>query len=183
MDNSRAYIIDSEGFINLRENHSEQWNDLLDQIAVLRWGYDDNKLDGWVNTLKNDLFSFNSFFVFAVKDHTAFQSKSWKNMNRIGFAYFCQDKNDGTQWYCGDFVIHTKYKRLIASKVVCQAVHALKERKASKLFMYIDKNDKSSILLHKKLSSDWRTTFIRNENQDVINAFDKNYGIVYQCMS
>ena len=196
-----VFFIESEGFKDLSENHSEQWNNLLNQIAVLRWGYDENKIESRINTLKNDLLAFNSFCVFAVKNKMPLQSKSWENINLIGFAYFCQDENDENQWYYGDLVIHPKYRKLgifkrlvitrhwksgkliscinsqIAERILKNnAMLELKHRKASKLFTYIEKDNKSSILLHEKLG------FFPSENQEIINGFDKNNRIVYECI-
>ena len=198
-NNIGVYIIDSEGFINLRENHSEIWDNFLKQIAVLRWGYDENNLDSRINTLKNNLLDFTSFITFAEKEQRVSQNnKSLAYNNVIGFAYFCQDENDEKQWYYGGLAVHAKYRRLgifrrlvihrhkqtgqlityihpqIAESMIEMAMLELKSRKASKLFTYIEKDNKSSILLHKKFG------FIPSENQENINGFEKNNRIVYE---
>ena len=46
----------------------EKWDNFLKQIAILRWGYDEKKLNSQINYLKNDPFEFTSFYSFAVKD-------------------------------------------------------------------------------------------------------------------
>ena len=167
MDNNiRVFFIASEDYGRIS-------NDLLRQIAVLRWGYDENKLDSWINALRNDPFGLTSFYVFAVKGEMDLRNS--KDINIVGFAYFCQDENDENQWYYGDLVVHSKYRRKgIATKIIDVSMRELQERKALKLFTYIDKDNKSSILLHEKLS------FHPNENQANINGFDKNDRIVYE---
>ena len=168
MDNSRIYIFDtSSEYITYNE-------DLLRQIAILRWGYDESKLDSWANSLKRDLFGFISFYVFGTADTIKL------NGNKvIGFAYFCQDENDEKHWYYGDLIVDSKYRRSgIATRMIEMGILNLKggNRKASKLFTYIDKDNTSSIVLHEKLS------FSPAEKQESINGFDKDNRIVYECM-
>ena len=164
MDNSKIYFIENE-------NYSRIPDYFLRQIAILRWGYDENKLDSWANRLKSDTFGFTSFYMLASPD-LDFTKQSSKI---IGFAYFCQDENNENYWYYGDLIIHSEYRRSgIATRMIETGMIELKCRKASKLFTYIDKDNESSILLHEKLS------FIPSAKQGVINGFDKNDRIIYE---
>ena len=114
--------------------------------------------------MRRDSFGFTSFYVFALTDNTV-----------IGFAYFCQDEINKGQWYYGDLITHTEHRRLgIATKIIEHGIQFLKEKNALKLFTYVDKNNNSSIALHKKLS------FSISENQESINGFDKTDRIVYE---
>jgi len=157
----------SENEINIliNEDYNDISNDLLKQAVILRWGYNEDKLDNWINNMRRDPFGLNSFYIFALIDN-----------NVIGFAYFCQDENNENQWYYGDLITHSEYRRLgVATKIIEHGIQALKKKKALKLFTYIDNDNKSSILLHEKLF------FILSENQEAVNGFDKNNRIVYEC--
>jgi len=117
MNNIKIYIYEiNEAFEN-GEFKNKTYNDyfigLLRQIAVLRWGddYDDDKLQNWINTLKNNTSP--SFFVVAAKGKEPKRGPIVSEKNPIiGFAHFCQDKNNENQWYYDDLVIHAKYNRL-----------------------------------------------------------------------
>ena len=151
--------------------HLSKSNDILRQIAVLRWGNDENKLDSWINTLRSEPPGVPSFYVLRYKD--VWKKQTGKKV--IGCAYFWQDETNENHWYCNDLIVAAKYRRLfIAAKMFEMAMCELKVQKASKIFTYIDKADKSSIKLHEKLS------FIPSEKQENINGFDKNNRIVYE---
>jgi hypothetical protein len=179
----RVYLVSGEGFNRLSDDLKNNLhnNDLLRQIAILRWGYDENKLDDRINNLISDLSGLKSFYVYATKG-------DWQvNTPIIGIAYFCQDENNEKHWYYGDLTIRTKlrFRRLgIATRMIDMAMLELRGREALKLFTYVDKDDKFSILLHKKLSlyRQPRNPFIPGEEQKSINGFDKNDKIVYECM-
>jgi len=190
--NIKTYIINGEGFTQLSDDAKNNLSDgLLKQIAILRWGYDENKSDNRINNLIDDLSGLKSFYTFVTKGDRQI------NTPIIGTAYFCQDENNEKHWYYGDLVVHRRYKRLgifrrlaihrhwrtgrlmvcihpqIAEDMIDMAMRELRMRKASKLFAYVAKDDKSSIALHKRLG------FVPSENQENINDFDKNDKIVF----
>jgi GNAT superfamily N-acetyltransferase len=184
MDKSRIYGYEiNEAFKIESKIYTDNIVGFLRKIAVLRWGNDD-RLDSWINDLKNSPRP--SFFIFANSD-------SSNRDNIIGLAYFFHDETDEKRWYYSDLTAHPKYRRLgifrrlvvqrhlksgrlmsyinpqIAERMIDLALIEMKIREASKLCTYIDKNNKSSILLHKKLG------FIPNENE-----IDKGGRILYE---
>jgi len=177
MGNIRVYMMDTMQLKQWHEKNESihfgmEQDDLLRQIAILRWGNDESKLDGWVNRLQNDPFGFVSFYAFAIKDGLKDGIRK-KNGKVIGFAYFCQDENNENHWYYGDLVVSIR-RSGVATRMVEMAMLELRQRKASKLFTYIDKDNKPSTLFHEKLS------FAPSEKQESINGFDKDNRVVYE---
>jgi len=157
-------MINNEINVLISENYNEIPDDILKQTVILRWGFNEEKLDNWVNNMRRDSFGFTSFYVFALT-----------NNNVIGFAYFCQNETNESQWYYGDLIIHTEHRRSgVATKIIEHGIQYLKKKNASKLFTYVDKNNNSSIALHEKLS------FSISESQEPINGFNKIDRTIYE---
>ena len=193
-----VYFVKSQNYSQIAT--FQEWEILLKRIAVLRWGNDESKFDIWINTLRNTPHDdCTSFILFAIKGRMDMvQNKIWENIKLMGFAYFCQDETDKNQWHCRNFVVHPKYsgrmgifrrleirrhpinKRLftywepVSENMINQAMYELRDRKATKLFAYLDRANKSSILLHEKFS------FKPSENQNNINGFNKDDRIMYE---
>jgi len=62
-------------------------DDLLGQLAVLRWGYNKEKIEQWKNHMRKNSFGFKCFYLLAVKNNCV-----------IGFAYFCENEINNKQW-------------------------------------------------------------------------------------
>ena len=151
--------------ITISEKFDEISDDILQQIATLRWGYNKEKVNAWANTMKTDRFGFTSFYAFAIIENKV-----------IGFAYFCQDEDNEDNWYYGDLVVHDEHRRQgVAVEIVKTAMQFLKNKKALRLFTYIDNDNQASMLLHEKMS------FFQSDTQESVNGFDFSGRIVYEC--
>jgi len=170
-DRKKIYIISGEDFNRLSDDAKNKVsNGLLRRMSILLWGYDEEKLNSCINDMVADLAGLKSFYVFVQKGDLQ------TNTAIMGIAYFRQDENNEKQWYCRDFIVRAKYRGpQIAKEMIEMAMRELSVRKASKLFIYVAKDGKSSILAHKKLG------FIPSENQEDIDDIRKSDKIVYEC--
>jgi GNAT superfamily N-acetyltransferase len=145
------------------EDFEDISDELLKQTAVLRWGYNESNLASQVNRMRSDPFGYISFYVFALVN-----GEVW------GFAYFCKDETDSSRWYYGDLIVHKDGRREgIATKMITQAIRALKGKNAVKLFTYIDIGNEVSFSFHRKLD------FSVSDNQKPINRLLADGKIVY----
>ena len=137
---------------------------VLGKIVILRWGFNQDKLDAWKNHMRNNTACFHHLLIYAQA-----------NDEVIGYAFFCENEVNAEQWYYGDLIVSDNFRRNgIASDMIVKGIESLTCINVKELFTYVDYDNEISKYMHEKLG------FTISDKHEMINGFLNDNQFVYK---